>query len=71
MKTIAVALMAAAAMGPTFAQKTTRVDGHFKKDGTYVAPHTRTTPNSTTLDNYSTKGNTNPLTGKQGTKSGN
>lgn len=30
--------------------------------------HTRTTPNSTTSDNYGTKGNYNPYTGKQGTK---
>ncbi len=52
------------------AQSTTRVDGYTKRDGTYVAPHTRTSPNSTKSDNYSTQGNTNPWTGKQGTKSG-
>jgi hypothetical protein len=44
------------------------VRGYVKKDGTYVAPHERTAPNSTTLDNYSTKGNINPYTGKEGTK---
>lgn len=51
------------------AQKTTNVDGYFKGNGTYVAPHTRTTPNSTTNDNYGTKGNFNPYSGKEGTKS--
>lgn len=44
------------------------VRGYVKKDGTYVAPHVKTSPNNTTLDNYSTKGNTNPYTGKPGTK---
>lgn len=44
------------------------VRGYTKKDGTYVAPHERTAPNNTMLDNYSTKGNVNPYTGKPGTK---
>ena len=42
--------------------------GYVKKNGTYVQPHMKTTPNSTKLDNYSTKGNVNPYTGKAGTK---
>lgn len=53
------------AAGASFAQ--THVDGYFKKDGTYVAPHYRSSPNSTPRDNYSTKGNTNPYTGQAGT----
>ena len=44
------------------------VRGYVKKDGTYVAPHQTTTPNDTTRDNWSTKGNVNPYTGKAGTK---
>lgn len=44
-----------------------RVKGYFKKDGTYVAPHVRSSPNSTPTDNYSTKGNFNPYTGENGT----
>jgi len=48
--------------------KTVHVKGHTKKDGTYVAPHVRTSPNGTKNDNYSTKGNVNPYTGKEGTK---
>jgi hypothetical protein len=43
------------------------VKGYTKKDGTYVAPHERTAPNSTKADNYSTQGNINPYTGKEGT----
>lgn len=43
------------------------VRGHVRKDGTYVQPHQATNRNSTKLDNYSTKGNVNPYTGKPGT----
>lgn len=42
--------------------------GYTKKDGTYVAPSRATNPNSSKADNYSTKGNFNPYTGKEGTK---
>jgi hypothetical protein len=45
-----------------------RVNGHFKKNGTYVAPHHATNPNHTQRDNYSSKPNVNPYNGKQGTK---
>lgn len=44
------------------------VSGYTKKNGTYVAPHEQTNSNSTRKDNYSHKGNTNPYTGKKGTK---
>jgi hypothetical protein len=44
------------------------VSGYTKKDGTYVAPHQRTNPNQTQRDNWSSKPNTNPYTGKDGTK---
>ncbi len=45
-----------------------RVSGYVKKDGTYVAPHYRSSPNRSTLDNYSTRGNYNPYTGQAGKK---
>lgn len=45
----------------------TAVRGHVRKDGTYVAPHYRTTPDSTRLNNYGSQGNYNPHTGNQGT----
>jgi hypothetical protein len=44
------------------------VRGYHRKNGTYVAPHNRTAPNKTKTDNWSTRGNTNPETGKKGTK---
>ncbi|MES2183971.1 MAG: hypothetical protein V4505_05440 [Pseudomonadota bacterium] len=47
------------------------VSGYTKSNGTYVAPTQATNPNSTKADNYSTKGNVNPYTGKEGTKSPN
>lgn len=52
--------------GPVAAQVAVR--GYVKKDGTYVAPHYRSSPNSTTYDNYSTRGNVNPYTGQSGTR---
>jgi len=49
--------------------KTVRVSGYYKPStGTYVMPSYKTSPNKTKLDNYSTKGNYNPYTGKTGTK---
>jgi len=45
----------------------TYVNGYHRKDGTYVQPHYRSSPNSTKLDNYSTIGNVNPYTGQPGT----
>jgi len=44
------------------------VRGYTRRNGTYVAPHYRSSPNSTKMDNYSTKGNVNPYTGKKGYK---
>ena len=48
--------------------RTTHVKGYYKPSaGSYVAPHYKTTPNKTKFDNFSTKGNYNPYTGKKGT----
>ena len=44
------------------------VSGYTRSDGTYVKGHYRTGANETKSDNWSTKGNTNPHTGKKGTK---
>ena len=43
-----------------------RVSGYTRKDGTYVQPYFRTAPNSTNIDNFSTRGNVNPYTGQPG-----
>lgn len=66
MKLALAALVAVALAVPASGQ--TRVRGYVKKDGTYVAPHMRSSPNSTRLDNYSTAPNYNPYTGRQGTQ---
>lgn len=44
-----------------------RVKGYTTKKGTYVTPHLKSSPNKTKFDNFSTKGNINPFTGKKGT----
>lgn len=53
---------------PAFAVGSHAVHGYTKKNGTYVAPHSQTNPNHTQRDNWSSKGNVNPYTGKAGTR---
>lgn len=50
------------------ARQRIQVEGYFRSDGTYVAPHNRTLANTLRNDNWSTRGNTNPDTGVNGTK---
>jgi len=61
---LAIALITPAAL----AAPSHGVKGHYTKKGTYVAPHRATNRDSSKLNNWSTKGNTNPYTGKRGTK---
>ena len=69
MKKLFIILIALAVSGIVVGQSgRVRVGGYTKKDGTYVAPHYRTAPNKTQRDNYSSKGNYNPNTGKMGKK---
>lgn len=44
------------------------VGGYTKSNGTYVAPHFRSSPDSSYNNNWTVKGNTNPYTGQAGTK---
>lgn|SRR5690349_8096805 len=67
LRKVALALVAAM-MLPTVASAQVHVRGYVNKNGTYVAPYYRSSPNGTKLDNYSTKGNYNPYTGQPGTK---
>lgn len=62
------ALLFAATALPAIADDT-YVNGYFKSNGTYVEPHFRSAPNGNPYDNYSTKGNINPYTGKSGPSS--
>jgi len=43
------------------------VRGYYRSNGTYVQPHYRSSPNNTTLDNFSVRGN--PYTGARGSNS--
>ena len=61
--TLGILLIAAS---PSFA-KTVRVRSSVTKSGQYRSAHYRTSPNKTKIDNWSTKGNVNPYTGKKGT----
>lgn len=62
-----LALTIAIVSTPVLAQRSHYTRGYTRHDGTYVQPHYSTNPNGTKLDNWSTKGNTNPYTGKAGT----
>lgn len=67
-KIIAVSVLIVFLFIPYILFSQVKVRGYYRKDGTYVQPHYRSAPNHTKLDNWSTKGNVNPYTGKLGTK---
>lgn len=53
LKIATVALLALAVAGSAAAQVSVR--GYTRSDGTYVAPHIRSSPNGTTADNYGSR----------------
>jgi len=57
-----------AATGTGSSHSSHAVKGYTTKRGTYVAPHRQSTADSTQRNNWSTKGNANPSTGRAGTK---
>ncbi len=64
---IGVALVLGLAGFAGSAEAATRVRGYYKPSTSrYITPHYRTSPNSTRWDNWSTRGNYNPYTGKKG-----
>ena len=65
MKHTLIAAMLCAAL-PAFAQ--VHVDGHVRRDGTYVAPHVRSNPDGQRYNNYGAQGNMNPYTGQSGSQ---
>lgn len=69
MKKLTIAAVALGFATGALAQGSHYVRGYTRSNGTYVAPHYQTNPNSTTLDNWSTRGNVNPYTGQAGTRS--
>jgi|ERR1051325_799793 hypothetical protein len=57
-----------ALLSTTAASAQVYVHGYTTKNGTYVAPHYRSTPDGNPYNNWSTVGNVNPYTGQAGTK---
>lgn len=45
------------------------VNGYYRSNGTYVQPHYRSDPDGYKWNNWSSRGNVNPYTGKVGTRS--
>ena len=62
------ALLAIITMGFDASARTVSVRGGVTRSGTYRQPSYRTSPNRTKFDNWSTKGNVSPYTGKKGSK---
>lgn len=69
MRILTIAILSAAVFVVPAQAKNTYVRGYVKPStGTYVAPHVRTAPNRTKVDNWTSRPNVNPYTGKPGTK---
>lgn len=66
MKSLIALLILMAIAATCFADQ--RVNGYTRKDGTYVNGYTRSDSDSSYNNNYSTKGNTNPYTGEEGSR---
>lgn len=66
---IGLALALFLIIAPLGAEAAVKVKGYTTNKGRYVPSYYRSSPNTARLDNYSTKGNYNPYTGKTGTKS--
>jgi len=62
-----IALLALALVASGALADDTHVRGYTRRDGTYVQPHHRTTPDSNRGNNYGSQGNVNPWTGQAGT----
>ena len=63
-----LAVLALSSLAPASNPPGHSVRSYVRRNGTYVAPSHATNPNRTQRDNYSARGNTNPYTGKTGTK---
>jgi hypothetical protein len=66
--TAILGLFTAFCFGQYTNSSTIQVKSYTKKDGTVVQSHTKTAPNNTNWDNYSTKPNVNVNTGEKGYK---
>lgn len=68
MKTLSLLAATFVFVAAGHADAANRVKGYQKKNGTYVQPHQRSTPNHSKVDNWSSDGNYNPYTGTKGTR---
>lgn len=64
MNRIALYILTYVAASSSFADD--YVNGYIRRDGAYVQPHYRSESNDYRYDNYSSQGNSNPYTGRQG-----
>lgn len=64
---IAILSISGAALAQSYGNSTYQ-NGYYRSNGTYVQGHYKTQSNGTNRDNYSTYGNTNPYTGKSGSR---
>lgn len=64
---ISALFLSFAFVGGAFAD--TYVQGYTKKNGTYVQPHYRSSPDRSYNNNWSVRPNVNPYTGQRGTRS--
>lgn len=60
---LSLGLMFSLLVSPLMVDAAVKVNGYFRKDGTYVKPHYRSNPDGNPYNNYSFPGNTNPYTG--------
>ena len=65
-KILLSAIFVVFSLSPVFAD--TWVNGYTKSYGTYVQGHYRSSPDSYKNNNWSKSGNSNPYTGKSGTR---
>ncbi|MEW5993329.1 MAG: hypothetical protein AB1744_02910 [Candidatus Zixiibacteriota bacterium] len=64
---VSVAVFAVLLAGaPALAYDDHPVQGYMRRDGVYVQPHMRTSPDNTPWNNFGTQGNINPYTGQPG-----
>jgi hypothetical protein len=63
----ALALACAAPLAEASAQASTQRRGYVTRNGVYVPPSQQTKPDGTKANNWSTRGNVNPYTGRPGT----
>jgi hypothetical protein len=64
---VVLALAWAAPLAEASAQASTQRRGYVTRNGVYVPPSHQTKPDGTKANNWSTRGNVNPFTGRQGT----